>query len=242
MTDFFSNLNLIDLIIFAGLLTFVLLGIIRGFTSDMLGMMTWVGAILITSFAFSPVQKFIRGVIEQPLLADLVTLLLLFLGTLIILVFIAKTISKAVQKSILSGLDRSLGILSGALRGTIVLTLIFSGSLLFWHPGELPREMTSSRLIPLLASSSRFFYEHIVPQDLYPKRIIKHLYGPNRIGHDALSTHDLVHSLSNPKTERKTQETPTQGSLGKNKAQNQNPDNVSQKDQKALDALIREVN
>jgi membrane protein required for colicin V production len=194
-----NSINFVDLGLVVALLAFIIAGIIRGFTSDLLGFGTWIGAFFMTALLCPYAQPLLRGWIKQPFFADLATAFILFLTALILLVALAKMIARAVRKSLLSGLDRTFGIVSGALRGIILLTLAYFVTLIIWKPGKMPPMMQEARLLPLLNTSGRLMQQYLIPEEFLPKQILTHLYGPQRLDKEDKSPEDLVRSLSNPK-------------------------------------------
>ncbi len=214
---FLANISYVDLIIAGGLLLFIIMGIIRGFTNDILSLMTWVGAFLTTSIAFPYLQPFIRTFIKEPFFGDIVLGFLVFILSLTLLVFIAKTISNQVRKSVLSGLDRTLGIVSGFFRGTILLTVVYFMALMFWKPGATPETFQQARLIPYINTSAQLVHQFLIPDEFFPKRLLRHIYGKDSIAQDPLSSEDLVRSLSSPKagSTKKEKEQKTQTPIEK---------------------------
>jgi len=196
---FLAGISYVDLIIAGGLFLFIIIGIIRGFTNDILSLMTWVGAFLITSLAFPFLQPFIRTFITNPLFADILLGFLMFVLSLIVLVAIAKSLSNKVRKSVLSGLDRTLGIISGFFRGTILLTVIYFMALMFWKPGATPEAFQQARLVPFINTSAKLVHHFLIPDEFFPKRLLRHMYGKDSVTKDPPSSHDLVKSLSSPK-------------------------------------------
>lgn len=230
---FLAGINYVDLTIAGGLLLFIIIGIIRGFTSDGLGLMTWFGAFFMTNIAFPSLQPFIRPFIENPFFGDILLGFLTFILSLIILVFIVKLISKQVHQSVLSGLDRTLGIVSGFFRGTALLTLIYVAALMFWKPGETPEAFQQARLIPYINTSAKLMHQFFIPDDIFPPRLSKHLYGKDSVTKDPLSPDDLVKSLSSPKA-GSTKET-------ESKAQTPLEKGYKNLERKALENLIDHV-
>lgn len=229
--NFLSIINFVDLAIVIALVIFVIAGIIRGFTSDILGLGTWVGAFLTTSLSFPYAQSLLRSWIKQPFFADLTAAFVLFVLSLILLVTLAKLIARSVRKSLLSGLDRTFGIVSGAFRGVILLTLAYFIGLLFWTPGKTPAMLQEAKLIPIMNLSGRLMHEHLIPKEFFPQHLKNHLYGPNRLGKEDKSSDEWVDSLSAPKPGQKKTVAPKKDQ--KESVDHQNAD------QKELDALIK---
>ncbi len=107
----------------------------RGFVHEILAVVSWVGAALATLYGFAYVQPHVRGVIAVPLMADMAAGVGIFLLVLIALSILTRIVSRRIRASALGPLDRSLGLVFGFLRGTV---LICVGWLIFaWL---LPRE------------------------------------------------------------------------------------------------------
>tara|TARA_R110002095_G_scaffold194254_1_gene172474 strand:- start:3370 stop:4104 length:735 start_codon:yes stop_codon:yes gene_type:complete len=235
---FLAGINYVDLMVAGGLLLFITLGIFRGFTNDILSLMTWFGAFLITSLSFPFLQPLIRHYITEPFFADITLGFLVFILSLIVLVAIAKGISNRIRKSVLSGLDRTLGIVSGIFRGTLVLTIIYFMALMFWKPGATPETLQQARLIPFINTSAKLVHQFLIPDEFFPPRLSKHLYGKDRVAQDPPSTDDLVRFLSSPKAG-----SPQTGSPQKSADSKKNPLEKGYKnlERKALENLIDHV-
>lgn len=192
------GLSMLDLGICLFFLFFVVVGVIRGFTSDFLGLFTWLGAALLTNRFFHYAQRLFRGWIETQFVADMLAAFVLFVISLIILVALVKFISSGVHKSILKGLDRSLGIFSGLFRGTVLLTIVYLIGLMYWKPGEKPEWMTSSKFEPYLLWTSRQAQTYVLPHDLLPPKIAQHIQHQLESVPE-IPVADLVRGLSSPR-------------------------------------------
>lgn len=199
-------INYLDIGIIAILFIFILVGIIRGFTSDFLGLFTWVGAFFTTTKLAPYGTYLMRQFIHNNLFADLSAVFLIFIISLIMLVALVKTLANAIHKSMLSGIDRSLGIISGFFRGTVLLTIAYMVALMFWKPGGKPEIIKNSRLEPFLVTNARFVHNYLIPSEFFPKKLTQHLYD-KQFQHQEKSAEELVQSLSSPKPQQKTAST-----------------------------------
>jgi len=208
-----TAINYLDIGIVAFLFLFILVGIIRGFTSDFLGLFTWVGAFFITTRLFPYGEYLARKVIHNIFFADLLAAFLIFIISLILLVAFVKTMAGIVHKSMLSGVDRSLGIVSGFFRGTVLLTIGYMVALMFWKPGEKPPVVKNARLEPFLASNARLVHHYLIPQGFLPPKLLQHLYG-KEYQEKEKSPEELVKSLSSPKPAQQQKEPPVKPAEG----------------------------
>lgn len=116
-------MNTIDFIVIGIVLGSGLIGLLRGFVREVLSICTWIGAAAATYFFFSFTKEFARGHISNPMIADGVTIVVLFIALLIIFSIICGIISDLVRKSTLGGIDRSLGLGFGLVRGVILIAV-----------------------------------------------------------------------------------------------------------------------
>lgn len=235
------SFNMVDIGIAIGLLIFILIGIIRGFTNDVLSLLTWVGAIFMTSFIFPVLQPHVRPYISEPFFADIVLGFLIFILSLIFLVAIAKGISGMVRRSMLSGLDRSLGLISGTFRATVLLTGLYLGSLLFFKPGALPSAYEQARLLPLITASAQWVYLHVIPHEFFPKRLVDHLFPADQKDKKEPSAEDLVKSLSSPKPGSKEDKPGSEPTVDKKDRKSSLEEGYKIMERKALESLIDNI-
>jgi len=120
-----AGFGVLDIVIVAVLLLSGLLALMRGFVHEVLSFSAWIGAAVITIYAFPHVQGFTRGIIDIQILADLVSGFAVFLVSLVLLTLLAKLIAELVQGSRLSAIDRFLGLVFGLVRGAALVCLLW---------------------------------------------------------------------------------------------------------------------
>ena len=165
-------INAFDLIVFVLLLLSGGLAFARGFVREVLAIGSWIGAALVTRFAFpyvSPIARetfnsetvtgFLRGFgygeAHRDLLADIAGGIVVFVAAMVVLSILSTIIARIVQGSALSAVDRSLGFLFGLLRGGLVICLFYL--LLAWlipDRGDRPQWIEQARTLPLLVCLS----------------------------------------------------------------------------------------
>ncbi len=145
-----------DIAILAVLLVSGLLALARGFVKELLHILAWIGAAVIAVRAFPYAQPYIAQFLQPDLLADIATAAGIFVGSLIILVFVFSAIAKRVRESEIGMLDRSLGFLFGLARGALVLALAYLVLMQFLpvDQDEQPKWITDSRMLPYVADSA----------------------------------------------------------------------------------------
>lgn len=147
--------NVTDLAIVAILAISGVLAFARGFIREVLSVGAWIGAAAATIYGLEPARPFLRQYIGEPLIADGITGLVIFLVTLGLLATLSHLLSRNVRDSALGALDRSLGLLFGLLRGAVVVCALWLVFALFVAPQDRPEWVTEARSLPLVEAGSK---------------------------------------------------------------------------------------
>jgi membrane protein required for colicin V production len=120
-------ITLLDVIVLAVMLLSALLAMVRGFTREVLSIVSWIAAAAATIYFFPQLQPWMREQItmEPKIIADVATGAVIFLGTLIVVSLVTIRISDLVLDSRIGPLDRGLGFVYGAARGFILAVIAF---------------------------------------------------------------------------------------------------------------------
>lgn len=119
-----AQLNMFDAIVILVFLLSTLLAFFRGFVREVLSLGAWLGAAVITIYAFEPVSNMLKKHTDK----DMIAYLLGGLGTYIVVLIIISIINAVIIRYIKSGsevgmLDNLLGLGFGALRGAFIVSL-----------------------------------------------------------------------------------------------------------------------
>ncbi len=147
----------IGILIIVGLST--ILAFSRGFATVALSLAAWVVSFVVSVFGFTFFRPYGRDLISNEALADIVTLVGVFIIVLIILKLVAGMIGKSVKDSPLGFLDRSLGALFGLLRGIVIVSLLYLGVSVFFNTDKLPEWVKDAKLRPMVAWSADILQE-----------------------------------------------------------------------------------
>lgn len=120
----------------------------RGLTREVLSLATWAGSAAIAAYAYFGHKDIARGYINEPIVADVVTVGGSFLVALIVLHLITMRIADFVVDSRIGPLDRTLGFVFGVARGVLigVIVVIFG----VWLMPTLPPWAAESKSLPFL--------------------------------------------------------------------------------------------
>jgi membrane protein required for colicin V production len=136
------------------------LGVIRGFVTEVLSLFAWVAAILALKLLHTPVANLLAGMIGTQSGGAVLAFLLIFAITFFGGKMVAASLGRRTRQSVLGGFDRALGGGFGALKGLLIATILFLAvnlgyDTVFGSTAERPRWLRTSRTYPLLNASGR---------------------------------------------------------------------------------------
>ena len=108
-----ENIYGIDIFIGVVLVVSALLSFSRGFISEMLGIGSWFVALIVAFYAMPYLEPFVLNYVPKPLFANVLSLVVVSIVTLIVLTLICSKIETKVRKSVLNRLDHFLGFIFG---------------------------------------------------------------------------------------------------------------------------------
>jgi len=155
----------IDIFVIGVLLISGAFGYSRGFVHEVLSIAGWIGAIFASLYGTPALKHFMIPFISDEWLAALVTGILIFIGTLIILSLTTRKISSGVKESALGALDRALGFMFGLARGALIVCLLWIGYAWTSPPveGKHPEWVYIARTMPLVLKGADFL-KSLAPQ------------------------------------------------------------------------------
>jgi membrane protein required for colicin V production len=161
--------NFVDIVVLAVIALSALLALGRGFVKEVLSVFGWIGAAIGTFVIFfyvPQVRAFTNKQIAEPLFADIVCAISLFVVLLILLGFINHTISSRIHGSSLGPLDKSLGLVFGLVRGVVLVALAHMAMTDWLLPNkqERPDVINQARTEPYVEMAATFIKSKI-PQD-----------------------------------------------------------------------------
>ena len=118
-------ITLLDILLLVVMLISGLLAMIRGFMREILSIVAWGIAALVTLYSFAKVLPIAEGYVSSKTVATGITVGSIFLLTLLIVSIITVRISDMILDSRVGALDRTLGFLFGLGRGLIIVVVAF---------------------------------------------------------------------------------------------------------------------
>lgn len=188
MPETIMGINIPDLALLAVIIISTLISLMRGFAREFLGILGWIGAVFITLYGFKYVRPLVRHWIETTIIADITAGAVLFVVSLIVLTLFFKAFSDRIRSGSLSGLDRSLGLIFGIVRGYLIVCMIYLVGVSMTKIKQWPPQVKNARSLPFIEKGSDFL-KSLLPADFRPK-------DSDRLNTKELTPEELVHKLS----------------------------------------------
>ena len=114
----------LDIVIIGVILLSALISVIRGFVKEFISLVTWIMAGIIAFRYFAPLGDMLEPYISAPTLRNVSAFAVLFVSTLVIGAIINFIMSQLVDRTGLGGTDKALGVIFGAARGVLIVTML----------------------------------------------------------------------------------------------------------------------
>ena len=157
-------MNWVDLAVLAMIVVSGLLAFMRGFVREVLTIGAWIGAAFFAMWAFPFVQERFRGWIPNNDIADPVAFGAMFLASLIFLSIIAGMVGGLVRGSMLGGIDRTLGMAFGFVRGLALVVIAFIAGSMVVSSDKWPEPVLSARSLPYAHDGAALAVGYLPPE------------------------------------------------------------------------------
>ena len=170
--EIFNNIyfNIIDILILIIILTSCIVATFRGFIKETFSIISWIFSLFVAFNLFEKFKLELIDYIPQKIIIDVIAFSFPFLTTLLISHLISKWLSPKFNFSEILLLDKVFGFLFGALRGTLIVILLYLGFLyLIGKEKKIPDLLLEAHTYQYLKNSadvlSDFFIEEIESTD-----------------------------------------------------------------------------
>jgi len=156
-------ITLLDGILVGFTLVSAMLAMVRGFSREVLSVISWIAAAAAAFFFYKPVIPYVQPYIDNDKVAMAAAAGIVFIIALIVVTVITMKLADWIIDSRVGALDRTLGFLYGAARGILVVAV----ALMFfnWLAGDkAPAWIEQAKSKPLLESIGAKI-ESLLPED-----------------------------------------------------------------------------
>jgi membrane protein required for colicin V production len=158
-------MNFIDLTILIVVIMFSIRGIIRGFVLEITSLVGLIAGYLVAMLFLDQVTSLILNIFPSlpRTLVQIVSFLLLFIGSNLLLKLLALLLTKTLKLALLGWLNRLLGGLAGLTKSVILMSMVvFLLSFLpFFNPLLEKADLGKSNLYPVLNMLGPKFYHYL---------------------------------------------------------------------------------
>ena len=165
--EFYKSISSIDLA-FSIITIFSIIKCYRkGFVLSILAMSKWLFAYIITLIIFPRAKPYLKGVIDNEYILDLVLGVSIFIIVIFLVLLISKGISKAVKYTGLGSLDAVFGFFFGFVRSYIIALCLFSAIHIVYNYDKWPTNLDKSYIFPYLKKGSNYLLKELPNEKNY---------------------------------------------------------------------------
>ncbi len=160
-------MNWVDLIVFTVLGVSALLAFMRGLVREVLAIAAWVGAGFFAAWAFPYVRNSFHGWTGTSDIGNPLAFGSMFIIGVIFLSVISGVIGGMVRTSLFNGLDRTLGVVFGLLRGAALVVFAYIAGGIAMPVENWPAVVLDARTLPFAYRGAAFAVA-VLPQEYRP--------------------------------------------------------------------------
>ncbi len=133
-------------------------GFMRGFVQESLALFAWIVAVVAIHMLLSPLSDLLLAYVHSTSGASVLAFAILTLVPYVGIKLIANWLGRATRNSVIVPIDRVLGFGFGAIKGTVIVVLVFAvvtlGYDVAWGKAGRPVWLTQSRTYPFINACS----------------------------------------------------------------------------------------
>ncbi len=179
--------QILDIALIGIMLISGLLALMRGFTREVLALITWGGAAAAGYLAYQsePLQQLARQYIESDIVAQIALVGAVFLVVLIVVSLITMKLADWILDSGIGALDRTLGFVFGLARGLLLVAVAYIFFIYWVPPDRSPNWVKRAQTLSFVDQTSTYIIG-ILPPEIQDVLLPKTIEGRRRAG--AVST------------------------------------------------------
>lgn len=175
--------QILDIALIGIMLISGLLALMRGFTREVLALITWGGAAAAGYLAYQsePLQQLARQYIESDIVAKIALVGSVFLIILIVVSLITMKLADWILDSGIGALDRTLGFVFGLARGLLLMAVAYIFFIYWVPPDRAPTWVKRAQTLSFVDQTSTYVIG-ILPPEIQEVLLPKTIEGRRRAG------------------------------------------------------------
>tara|TARA_B100001750_G_scaffold217003_1_gene202040 strand:+ start:240 stop:782 length:543 start_codon:yes stop_codon:yes gene_type:complete len=141
----------------------------QGFVLSILAASKWLLAYVLTLFFFPKTKPFVKDIIDNEYVLDVVLGISIFVVIIFIILLINKGISKAVSYSGIGSLDKFFGFFFGFIRSYVIVVCIFTTINIIYNYKKWPIDTKKTYTFPLVEIGSNYLIKEFPEKKEYEK-------------------------------------------------------------------------
>ncbi len=141
----------------------------KGFVLSILAASKWLLAYVLTLFSFPKIKPYLRDVIDNEYVLDIILGVSIFVIIIFIILLINKGISKAVSYSGIGNVDKFFGFLFGFVRSYVIVVCIFTTINIIYNHKKWPINLNKSYTFPIVEIGSNYLIKEFPDKKQYEK-------------------------------------------------------------------------
>ena len=200
-----NDFPLFDVLVIGIVVFSLLIGLMRGLVHELLSLLSWGGALVVSWFAYPYVAVWLHAWLPNIFLRQVVGGVLAFIVSVIAFGFASSALSKMVNV-ITRATDRALGGIFGLLRGYIIACLLFAFAFWIWEDRTPLAFLNEGKTRPFIAIGAKELVHLLASYENTP--LVLRLRTITETGSNALELHQ---KLITPQTQESTVSPPEKG-------------------------------
>lgn len=145
-----AGLTALDLFVLVVVVLSTLLALFRGMSREALNLAAWLGAAAAAWLGWPQVAPLLEPYVADATFRMIAAIAIAFVVPLVVLLVVAGMLATLIENSFLARVDRALGIAFGALRGVVLVLVVYLVLLFVFPPPEQPSWIEEAQSRPLL--------------------------------------------------------------------------------------------
>ncbi|HVY14698.1 MAG TPA: CvpA family protein [Rhodopila sp.] len=160
----------VDIAVFGFVALSGLLAFGRGLVREVLGIAAWLGAGVVAFAEMPAVRGWVQSWVPSPEWIEPASFIILFLIALVVFSIVAKILAGFVRNSVLGGLDRTLGLVFGLVRGACIVIIAYIIAQMVIPIDRWPEPVLNARVLTPTYEAAAWVRDQL-PPDYRPHRL-----------------------------------------------------------------------